>query len=78
MQSAPCHIALPNGTSFVLPLFGVLVLDSSGLLPSGGTSSKTFPGPTDPVWVGLSLYWQALLGTPLKLGNPERMTFTTL
>ena len=40
--------------------------------------SKTFPGPSDPAWVGASLYWQALLGSPLKFTNLEDTTFLDL
>ncbi len=56
----------------------LLVIDSAGLVPPGAPVVKTFQAPSDPFWVGVTVYWQALIGTPLRFTNLEATTFTNL
>ncbi|MEM7308002.1 MAG: VCBS repeat-containing protein [Planctomycetota bacterium] len=87
VPTEPWFLAWGLGTlSFPLPPFGTLrlnpgttlVVDASGTFPTSGVASKTFPGTDDPSFVGQSLYWQALVGNPLRFTNLEVMTFTDL
>ncbi len=34
--------------------------------------------PSDPIWAGVTIYWQALLGNPLRFTNLEPTTLFAL
>ncbi len=74
---APASIPLvPFGTLRLA--LGPLKVDSSGFLDANGFASRSFVGPTDPVWVGSSLYWQQISGFELTFSNLELTTFADL
>ncbi len=69
-------------TLLPIPVLGTLRLDPAssfvlaiGMLDSTGAAVFQQPVPPIPALVGVTLYWQALSGTPLRLGNLERTTF---
>ncbi|HET6202280.1 MAG TPA: VCBS repeat-containing protein [Planctomycetota bacterium] len=71
--------------SFPVPPLGTLRLDppshfvvAAGALDAQGRGSASFPVPPNPAFVGLSLYWQALVAPPLSFTNLEVTTFTNL
>ena len=82
----PWHLFAATGTGNVpLPPFGTLLLDpgrlfaiASGGLDPRGRASLTFGIPNDPTLVGLDLYWQALIGSPLRFANLEVTRITGL
>ncbi|HKB15501.1 MAG TPA: hypothetical protein VKF62_05515, partial [Planctomycetota bacterium] len=68
-----------------LPPFGTLRLDlptmflvAGGPLDPQGRATLTFPVPANPTLVGLSLYWQAVVGPPFRFTNLEITTVTGL
>ncbi|MCI0585383.1 MAG: FG-GAP-like repeat-containing protein, partial [Planctomycetes bacterium] len=72
-------------SSIPLPPFGTLRLDpatlfivAGGPLDPQGRASLTFPVPVNPTLVGASLYWQGLVGPPLRFTNLEITTVTNL
>ena len=63
--------------------FGLVRLDlatvaaaGSGLLDGEGRASKTFQVPNDASLLDFEVYWQALLGSPLRVSNLERSVLT--
>ncbi len=75
----------PASATIPIAHYGILLLDpmsifvvGSGPLAPGGTASQSFLIPDERALVGLSLYWQSLLGAPLLLSNLEVTTLTDL
>ncbi|HET6204992.1 MAG TPA: FG-GAP-like repeat-containing protein [Planctomycetota bacterium] len=71
--------------NLLLPPFGALRLDPStlflvggGALDSQGRASVSFLVPSNPFLVGVSVYWQAVVGAPLLFTNLEITTATNL
>jgi FG-GAP-like repeat len=71
--------------SIPLPGLGTLLIDPStlavlgqGVQNASGEAHKVFAVPSDPTLVGVEIYAQAVLGTPLRLSNLERVKFTDL
>ncbi len=81
--SSPWILGWSTGTTLIpLSELGILKLDpvgssvaGSGFLSSDGLGSMTFVAPTSTAAIGLSIYWQAALGSPLALSNLELTTF---
>ncbi len=79
-------LAFSAGTASIpVPPFGTLRLApptlfvvGGGFLDSQGRSSVSFVVPPNPVLLGGSLYWQAVVGAPLRLTNLEITTLTGL
>ncbi len=68
-----------------LPPFGslrlfpsTLFIAAGGPLDPGGQADLTFPVPANPALVGASLYWQAVVGPPLRFTNLEITALTSL
>ncbi|MCI0587410.1 MAG: VCBS repeat-containing protein [Planctomycetes bacterium] len=80
------QLAASLGTANLpLPPFGTLRLSPPTLIPVAigafdpdGRASVSFSVPAFPSLVGVSVYWQALVGLPLRLTNLEVTTFTNL
>jgi len=70
------NMATPYGDLRIYP--GGIIYRSSGKLDSSGRSSVAFDVPALPVLVGMSLYWQAVVGPQPKITNLEITTFTDL
>ncbi|MCI0586799.1 MAG: VCBS repeat-containing protein [Planctomycetes bacterium] len=71
--------------SLPLPPLGTLRLDpstlsvvASGSLDPQGRTTVSYLVPSNPVFVGTSLYWQAVVGPPLRFTNLEVTTVTNL
>ncbi|MEM7305904.1 MAG: VCBS repeat-containing protein [Planctomycetota bacterium] len=83
---SPFFLAFSTATDVTgVPGVGVLLLDPAGLvllpalgLDAAGEGSVTAPIPASTALVGLSLYWQALVGLPVRFANLERTTLTGL
>ncbi|MCI0587665.1 MAG: VCBS repeat-containing protein [Planctomycetes bacterium] len=72
-----------GSSSLDLPPFGTLRIDPLGLLFLGagsfdpqGRASVILPIPQNAALVGLTLYWQAVVGGPFSFTNLEGTTFT--
>jgi hypothetical protein len=72
-------------TSIPMPPYGILrifpstiIYQSNGNLDNNGRSSVSFNVPSTPALVGVSLYWQAVVGPMARLSNLEITTFTDL
>jgi hypothetical protein len=77
--------ASPGTGNLPLPPFGTLRLAlptlfivAGGVLDAQGRADLTLPVPANPALIGLSLYWQALVGPPFRLTNLEITTVTGL
>jgi hypothetical protein len=77
--------AATGASSLPLPPFGTLRLLPSalwivggGVLDPQGRASLSFLVPANPALVGQSLYWQAVVGPPLRLTDLEITTVTNL
>ncbi len=77
--------ASAGNASIPLPPFGTLRLFpptlffvAGGVLDLQGRASVTFPVPANPALVGQSLFWQAVVGPPLRFTNLEVTTVTNL
>ncbi|MCI0585382.1 MAG: VCBS repeat-containing protein [Planctomycetes bacterium] len=77
--------ASPGSASIPLPPFGTLRLFpptlfivAGGALDPQGRASLPLPVPANPTLVGLSLYWQAVVGPPFRFTNLEITTVTNL
>ncbi|MEM7306127.1 MAG: VCBS repeat-containing protein [Planctomycetota bacterium] len=66
----------PFGTLKLAPL-GLLVV-TGGTLGADGVETVPAPVPAQPALVGNTVYFQALVGTPLRFTNAERVTITAL
>ncbi len=64
------------GTLRLLP--STLFIVAGGTLDAQGLATLTFPVPANPILIGASLYWQALVGPPLRFTNLEVTTVTDL
>jgi hypothetical protein len=53
-----------------------MFLVARGFLDLYREGTVSFPVPADPLLVGQTLHWQAILGSPLRLTNREQTTFT--
>ncbi len=78
-------LASALGTTRIPLGIGVLFLDpatltvvGSGQLDGAGKGTMPVPVPNDPALVGTSVYWQAAIGSPMRLTNLETSTFTSL
>ncbi len=68
--------ASPFGTLRLLP--STLFVVAGGALDLQGRASLSFAVPANPALVGGTLYWQALVGPPLRFSNLEITTVTNL
>ncbi len=75
----------PTPASVEIPPLGTLRLDFSaavvvglGVLAADGQASPTYPAPSTSSLVGVTLHWQALVGSPLLFTNREETTLTDL
>ena len=79
-------LAAAAGSAIVpLPPVGTLRLHppttfvvAGGVLDAQGRASLTFPVPANPLLVGGSLYWQAIVGPPFRFTSLEITTVTNL
>ncbi|MCI0589931.1 MAG: VCBS repeat-containing protein, partial [Planctomycetes bacterium] len=74
-----------SSANVLLPPFGILRLDPLALFIAGGgpldpqgRASLSLLVPASPALVGVSVYWQALVGPPLLFANLEITTATDL
>ena len=70
------RIPLGIGVLFLDP--STLVVVGSGVLDNAGKGTMPIPVPNDLGLVGTSVYWQAVIGSPMRLTNLETSTFTAL
>ncbi|HET6202174.1 MAG TPA: FG-GAP-like repeat-containing protein [Planctomycetota bacterium] len=76
-SAASSDIPLPPfGTLRLLP--STLFIVAGGALDPQGRASVSFLVPANAALVGLSLYWQAVVGPPLRFTNLEVTTVTNL
>ncbi len=66
----------PFGTFRLFP--PTLFIVAGGTLDPQGRANITFPVPANPAIVGLSLFWQAVVGPPLRFTNLEVTTVSNL
>ncbi|MCI0587422.1 MAG: VCBS repeat-containing protein [Planctomycetes bacterium] len=76
-SAGSASVPVPSvGTLRLLP--STLFIVAGGTLDPQGRADVSFPVPANPALVGLSLYWQALVGPPLRFTNLEIATVTNL
>ena len=70
------NIPLGMGTLFLDP--ATLVVYGFGALDDTGRDTVSAPIPDDPGLIGTTIYWQAIIGSPMRLSNAEVTTLTGL
>ena len=55
-----------------------LVIAASGSIPSAGVVALHPSVPDDPTLIGATIFWQAIVGSPLRLTNSDRTTLSAL
>ncbi len=82
-EQEPWILAVSTARVSVPTSSGLLQLHPAGLsvsnfgsIAASGLTRLTVPVPNDPSLTGRTLYWQALLGTSLRLSNLELTTFS--
>jgi hypothetical protein len=70
------RVALPFGTLLVDPFKAVVA--RTGTFDLMGRASTPVVVRSSPAWIGLTLYWQAIVGFPLGTTNLEPTTVTNL
>lgn len=80
---APWSLFASTGTGSTPTPAGIFLLDpteglaiASGVLDANGDASLTLQVPEREVFVGLRVYWQALVGSPLRFTNLETTTLS--
>jgi len=76
-STAPTHYPLPPYGTLRVSMAGSFI-DQSGAFGSSGVVWKSYQVPLSPSLVGVSIFWQALVGPPYRLTNLDITTFVDI